>query len=199
MTALTALQYDSTASDLSFTVRRCVCMPHTRHYDRREPKDTLCLVTPCRSCSARRRARHRSCTNTLLFQWSDTLTRLFQAAAVGTVSVRSLVEPLRKIAARLRGHLINARAVDLVMSERLLEVETISPNGIEKQRMYIPYVPDAECWLRARTKLDIFSYDKIIIAVGSTSSTHGVPGLEHCFQLKTVGDAQAIRKRIIGT
>ena len=198
MTALTALQYDSTASDLSFTVRRCVCMPHTRHYDRREPKDTLCLVTPCRSCSARRRARHRSCTNTLLFQWSDTLTRLFQAAAVGTVSVRSLVEPLRKIAARLRGHLINARAVDLVMSERLLEVETISPNGIEKQRMYIPYVPDAECWLRARTKLDIFSYDKIIIAVGSTSSTHGVPGLEHCFQLKTVGDAQAIRKRIIG-
>lgn len=173
-------------------------MPHTRHYDRREPKDTLCLVTPCRSCSARRRARHRSCTNTLLFQWSDTLTRLFQAAAVGTVSVRSLVEPLRKIAARLRGHLINARAVDLVMSERLLEVETISPNGIEKQRMYIPYVPDAECWLRARTKLDIFSYDKIIIAVGSTSSTHGVPGLEHCFQLKTVGDAQAIRKRIIG-
>ena len=74
--------------------------------------------------------------------------RLFQAAAVGTVSVRSLVEPLRKIAARLRGHLINARAVDLVMSERLLEVETISPNGIEKQRMYIPYVPDAVCWLR---------------------------------------------------
>ena len=107
-------------------------------------------MTPCRSCSARRRARHRSCTNTLLFQWSDTLTRLFQAAAVGTVSVRSLVEPLRKIAARLRGHLINARAVDLVMSERLLEVETISPNGIEKQRMYIPYVSDAVCWLRAR-------------------------------------------------
>ena len=85
------------------------------------------------------------------------------------------------------------------MSERLLEVETISPNGIEKQRMYIPYVPDAVCWLRARTKLDIFSYDKIIIAVGSTSSTHGVPGLEHCFQLKTVGDAHAIRKRIIGS
>ncbi|RDX46860.1 nucleotide-binding domain-containing protein [Lentinus brumalis] len=100
------------------------------------------------------------------------------AAAVGTVSVRSLVEPLRKIAARLRGHLINARAVDLVMSERLLEVETISPNGLKDQHMYIPY-------------------DKLIIAVGSTSSTHGVPGLEHCFQLKTVSDAQAIRKRII--
>ncbi|KAI0371681.1 nucleotide-binding domain-containing protein [Pilatotrama ljubarskyi] len=106
-----------------------------------------------------------------------TFTPLLPSAAVGTVSVRSLVEPLRKIAARLKGHLINARAVDLVMSERLLEVETIVPSG-KGERMYIPY-------------------DKLVIAVGSTSSTHGVPGLEHCFQLKTIGDAQAIRKRII--
>ena len=59
------------------------------------------------------------------------------AAAVGTVSVRSLVEPLRKIAARHKGHLINARAIDLVMSERLLEVETIVPGG-KSERMYIP-------------------------------------------------------------
>ncbi|KAI0707884.1 nucleotide-binding domain-containing protein [Earliella scabrosa] len=107
-----------------------------------------------------------------------TFTPLLPSAAVGTVSVRSLVEPLRKIAARLRGHLINARAVDLVMSERLLEVETISPGGNKGEHMYIPY-------------------DKLIIAVGSTSSTHGVPGLEHCFQLKTITDAQNIRKRII--
>jgi len=33
--------------------------------------------------------------------------------------------------------------------------------------------------------------------VGSTSSTHGVPGLENCFQLKSIGDAQAIRRRIL--
>ena len=42
------------------------------------------------------------------------------------------------------------------------------------------------------------SYDKLVIAVGSTSSTHGVPGLEHSFQLKTIADAQAIRRRILG-
>jgi NADH dehydrogenase FAD-containing subunit len=41
-------------------------------------------------------------------------------------------------------------------------------------------------------------YDKIVIAVGSTSSTHGVPGLENCLQLKTIGDAQSIRRRIMG-
>lgn len=44
-----------------------------------------------------------------------------------------------------------------------------------------------------------FSYDKLVIAVGSTSSTHGVPGLEHCFQLKTIADAQSIRRRIMGS
>jgi Pyridine nucleotide-disulphide oxidoreductase len=41
-------------------------------------------------------------------------------------------------------------------------------------------------------------YDKLVIAVGSVSSTHGVPGLEHCFQLKTVSDARTIRRRILG-
>ncbi|KAJ3542048.1 hypothetical protein NM688_g6013 [Phlebia brevispora] len=106
-----------------------------------------------------------------------TFTPLLPSAAVGTVQVRSLVEPLRKIIARLHGHLLNAKAVDLVMSERLLEVETISPEG-EKARLYVPY-------------------DKLIIAVGSTSSTHGVPGLENCYQLKTISDARNIRQRVI--
>jgi hypothetical protein len=59
------------------------------------------------------------------------------AAAVGTVSVRSLVESLRKIIARLHGQLINGRAVDLVMSDRLLEVETVSATG-EHRNIYLP-------------------------------------------------------------
>lgn len=106
-----------------------------------------------------------------------TFTPLLPSAAVGTVQVRSLVEPIRKVIARLRGHFISGKAVDLVMGERLLEVETISSNG-EKKHIYVPY-------------------DKIVIACGSVSSTHGVPGLEHCFQLKTISDAQGIRRRIM--
>ena len=43
-----------------------------------------------------------------------------------------------------------------------------------------------------------YRYDKLIIACGSTTNTHGVPGLEHCFQLKTIRDAQNIRRRIMG-
>ncbi|KAH9079607.1 mitochondrial NADH dehydrogenase [Lactarius deliciosus] len=106
-----------------------------------------------------------------------TFTPLLPSAAVGTVSVRSLIESLRKVIARLHGQLINGRAVDIVMSDRLLEVETVCATG-EHRNIYLPY-------------------DKLVIAVGSVSSTHGVPGLEHCFQLKTVGDAQAIRRRIL--
>ncbi|KAK7047797.1 hypothetical protein VNI00_006125 [Paramarasmius palmivorus] len=106
-----------------------------------------------------------------------TFTPLLPSAAVGTVQVRSLIEPIRKIIARLRGHFVAGKAVDLCLKEKLLEVETMSSNG-NKERVYIPY-------------------DHLIIAVGSTSSTHGVPGLEHCFQLKTIADAQAIRRRIM--
>ena len=46
--------------------------------------------------------------------------------------------------------------------------------------------------------LIFLSYDKLVIAVGSTSSTFGVHGLEHCFQLKTIADARNIRQRILG-
>ncbi|KAJ3805570.1 hypothetical protein F5876DRAFT_51637 [Lentinula aff. lateritia] len=103
-----------------------------------------------------------------------TFTPLLPSAAVGTVQVRSLIEPIRKIVARLRGHFVNGKAVDVDFGQRLIEIECVG-NG---ERVYIPY-------------------DKLIIAVGSTSSTHGVPGLEHCFQLKTIADAQAIRRRVM--
>ncbi|KAF8882357.1 hypothetical protein CPB85DRAFT_1378267 [Mucidula mucida] len=106
-----------------------------------------------------------------------TFTPLLPSAAVGTVQVRSLIEPIRKVIARLRGHFVQGKAVDVAMQEQLLEVETAGSDG-QSRHVYIPY-------------------DKLIIAVGSTSSTHGVPGLENCFQLKTIGDAQAIRRRVM--
>ena len=59
------------------------------------------------------------------------------AAAVGTVQVRSLIEPLRKIIARLEGHFISGKAADLVMSERLLEVEVSRSDGSTKS-IYVP-------------------------------------------------------------
>ena len=40
-------------------------------------------------------------------------------------------------------------------------------------------------------------YDKLIIACGSVSNDHGVPGLENCNQLKTIDDSRQIRNRIV--
>lgn len=99
---------------------------------------------------------------------------LLPSATVGTVEVRSLVEPLRKIIARVSGHFIQGRAVDVDFSDRLIEIQSNGGN----ENFYLPY-------------------DKLVIACGSVNSTHGVPGLENCFQLKTVQDAQAIRRRVM--
>lgn len=69
--------------------------------------------------------------------FSQLLLTGLTAAAVGTVQARSLIEPLRKIIARLEGHFISGKAVDLVMSERLLEVEVSGSNG-SKKSIYVP-------------------------------------------------------------
>lgn len=73
----------------------------------------------------------------------------------------------------MSGHFLQAKAVDLDMSERLLEV---SAPG--EENFYVPY-------------------DRLVIACGSVNATHGVPGLEHCHQLKTVSDAQGIRRHVM--
>lgn len=77
---------------------------------------------------------------------------LLPSATVGTVEVRSLVEPLRKIIAKVSGHFLQAkcvfplismagadeedRAIDVDFSERLLEVE--SPGT---ENFYLPVRP----------------------------------------------------------
>lgn len=47
------------------------------------------------------------------------------------------MEPLRKIIARVSGHFIEGKAVDIIWSERLVEVETDVAG--EKRNVYLPY------------------------------------------------------------
>jgi NADH dehydrogenase len=61
---------------------------------------------------------------------------------VGTVEVRSLVEPLRKLVARVRGHFIQGAAVDIDFENQLLEIKNSSEN------FYLPCVAsDRAVWL----------------------------------------------------
>lgn len=104
-------------------------------------------------------------------------TPLLPSATVGTLEVRSLVEPIRRITSRIRGHFLKAKAESVDFSQKLVEVSQTLPDG-EERRFYLPY-------------------DKLVIGVGSQTRTHGVEGLEHVEYLKDINDARKIRSRVI--
>ena len=62
------------------------------------------------------------------------LTPQTASAAVGTLEARSLVEPIRKIIGRVKGHYLQGKAVGIDMSERLIEV---SADG-QGENFYVP-------------------------------------------------------------
>ncbi|KAK0744204.1 hypothetical protein B0T18DRAFT_198915 [Schizothecium vesticola] len=110
-------------------------------------------------------------TNYFLF------TPMLPSATVGTLEMKSLVEPIRRIILGVRGHFVQASAEDVDFSARLVEVSQTNSRG-EEDRFYIPY-------------------DKLVIGVGSVTNPHGVKGLEHCYFLKDINDARRIRNKVI--
>ncbi|KAJ1043126.1 hypothetical protein NDA10_002129 [Ustilago hordei] len=127
---------------------------------------------------------------------------LLPSAAVGTVEPRSLIEPIRKLLARVHGHYIQGFATDVIMgdeqpgTQRLLEVGVISGDDWDGEALCGGGVTVGE---RKETKgKSIYvPYDRLIVAVGSVTASHGVPGLENCFHLKTISDARRIRSHIL--
>lgn len=81
-------------------------------------------------------------------------TPMLPSATVGTLELRSLVEPIRRIVQRVRGHFLKAEAVAVELSEKLLEVSQTDANG-QKQNFYLPY-------------------DKLVIAVGVYNCVSGL-------------------------
>ena len=104
-------------------------------------------------------------------------TPMLPSGTVGTLELRSLVEPVRRIVARVRGHFLKGTAVDVDFGARLVEVTAQASTG-EQHSFYIPY-------------------DKLVLGVGAVSNPHGVKGLEHCHFLKDIDDARRIRNRIV--
>ena len=65
-------------------------------------------------------------------------TPMLPSATVGTLELRSLVEPVRRIVARVKGHFLKATAEDVDFSNKLVELSAINPDG-SKQHFYLPY------------------------------------------------------------
>lgn len=76
-------------------------------------------------------------------------TPMLPSATVGTLELRSLVEPVRRIVQRVRGHFLKAEAENVEFSEKLVEVSQIDQFG-QRQHFYLPY-------------------DKLVIGVGRSS------------------------------
>lgn len=104
-------------------------------------------------------------------------TPLLPSAATGTLEIKSLMASIRKIVNDVDGHYLEAYAEKVELDEKLVKVSQFDPRNGQKTSFYLPY-------------------DKLVIAVGSTSNTHGVEGLEYCSRLKTAEDALHIRKKI---
>lgn len=104
-------------------------------------------------------------------------TPMLPSATVGTLEMKSLAEPIRRIISRVRGHFIRGKAEDVCFSDRLVEVSQVDASGKEV-RFYVPY-------------------DKLVISVGSQTNPHGVKGLDNCFFLKDIRDARKIRNQVI--
>ncbi|CAG7995247.1 unnamed protein product [Penicillium olsonii] len=110
-------------------------------------------------------------TNYFLF------TPMLPSATVGTLGLRSLVEPVRRIIERVNGHFLKASATDVDFSAKLVEVSQVDNDGVRKN-FYLPY-------------------DKLVVGVGCITNPHGVKGLEHCDFLKTIDDARRIKNKVL--
>lgn len=75
-------------------------------------------------------------------------TPMLPSATVGTLELRSLVEPVRRIIAKVNGHFIKGIAEDVDFSEKLVEIAAYGSDG-QLHNFYLPY-------------------DKLIIGVGKS-------------------------------
>jgi len=99
-------------------------------------------------------------------------TPLLPQAAVGTVEVRSIVEPIYSFAKR-GGEVVIGEALDLLPDQRKLRVK-LEGGRIEE-----------------------IEFVSLVITTGAQVSTFGIRGvLEHCFFMKEMKDARALREKV---
>ena len=75
-------------------------------------------------------------------------TPMLPSATVGTLEFRSLIEPVRRIVQRVRGHFLQGQAASVDFSEKLVEISQVDSKG-NKMDFYLPY-------------------DKLVIGVGKS-------------------------------
>lgn len=102
-------------------------------------------------------------------------TPLLNSTTVGTLEFRSIIEPIR-----------NSRFRD----DHHFQLSTAVALEPEQNRLH--------CKADLTGEQYSIDYDQLVIAVGCTSNSFGIPGVyEHTFFMKEIADARAVRQRII--
>lgn len=102
-------------------------------------------------------------------------TPLLPSSTVGTVEFRSIIEPIRQALDPDTFTYYQARCMAIDPTTRLITCE-----GVHDRDLFL------------------LSYNILVLAVGATNKTFGIPGVEqHAFFLKELSDARAIRQRIV--
>lgn len=106
-------------------------------------------------------------------------TPLLPSTPVGTIELKSIVEPVRSIARRAPGevHYYEAEALDVDPENKTVKIKSVSQEH------------DYEMDLK---------YDYLVNGVGAQPTTFGIPGVvENSSFLKEISDAQEIRMKIM--
>ncbi|KAI8388845.1 uncharacterized protein BYT42DRAFT_611843 [Radiomyces spectabilis] len=108
-------------------------------------------------------------------------TPLLPSCTVGTVDVRSIVEPVRFITRH---------------KSRVVKVYEAECTEIDPEKKEITIIDNSE--VKGSQEISTLPYDYLVIGVGATNQTFGIKGVEQygCF-LKEVWDAQRIRTKLM--
>ncbi|MBI3005956.1 MAG: FAD-dependent oxidoreductase [Ignavibacteriales bacterium] len=100
-------------------------------------------------------------------------TPLLPSTTVGTIEFRSIIEPIRSVRSNVEYFQAECTAIDV--KKRVIRCE----GQFDRKEFKL-------------------NYDILVMAVGASVNTYGVPGVkEHALFLKELSDARAIRQRIV--
>lgn len=124
-------------------------------------------------------------------------TPLLSAAAVGTVELRSIVEPIRHANPYVDYFEASAVAVDTV-AQSVKCIRRIDRVG-ESSMIEKPSAHEREDSPKTDVEFDV-PYDVLVVAVGETTATFNVQGAkEYAYFLKELTDARLLRRNLLGT
>ena len=106
-------------------------------------------------------------------------TPMLAGSAVGTVEFQSITEPIRRIVGEHANYL-EATATAIDCEKKTVGCQSVMCEGTSCQF----------------EDFDV-EYDHLVVAVGATTNTFGVPGVrEHCIFLKQISDADKLRRAV---